>query len=153
MKFTTALAVAGMLVSCSGNRGDDSNANASVSASVEVPTTKGVHHISNQQLEVLLKQGVTLIDIRRPDEWKQTGTIAGSKRITFFNGRGQVNQDATPKFEAVAPNTKPVILMCLTGNRTRAAAQMISQHLGYQVVYNVERGITHWVAKGYPVSQ
>ena len=96
---------------------------------------------------------MTLIDIRLPEEWAQTGTIAGSKLITFFLANGQTNQNLVPQLLAAAPKDKPVALVCRTGSRTRYAADMISKQLGYQLVYNVEKGITDWISKGYPVDK
>lgn len=153
IKFTSSLVIVGFLASCSGNHSGNEASNGGTNATVEVPSTQGIHHISNQQLEALLKKGVTLIDIRRPDEWAQTGTIAGSKRITFFLGNGQVNNNLVPQLLAAAPKDKPVILICRTGNRSRYASDMITKQLGYQLVYNVKKGITSWIAKGYPVSK
>ena len=151
-KLTSIFAMAALIASCSGN-GNGSAESTVSNTSVEVPSTQGVHHISNAQLEALLKKGVTLIDIRLPEEWAQTGTIAGSKLITFFLANGQTNQNLVPQLLAAAPKDKPVALVCRTGSRTRYAADMISKQLGYQLVYNVEKGITDWISKGYPVDK
>ena len=39
-------------------------------------------NVINQQLKTMLDEGVTIIDIRRPEEWKQTGVVKGSQRLT-----------------------------------------------------------------------
>ena len=108
-------------------------------------------NVSNEQLEALLEKGVTLVDIRRPEEWRQTGVIEGSHKITLFDGRGRIAPDFQRKFEAVTEPDEPVALICRTGNRTRVASRLLSRQLGYKHIYNVERGITDWIRKGYPV--
>ena len=108
---------------------------------------------SNEELEKLLDQGVTLVDIRLPEEWNQTGIIKGSHTITLFDRNGRVAEDFLPKFSAIAPIDKPVALICRTGNRTRAASEMLVKQLGYKDVYNVTKGITDWVRNGKPVAR
>ena len=111
----------------------------------------GYTNVSNEQLKALLEKGVTLVDIRRSEEWRQTGIIEGSHKITLFDGRGRIAPDFQRKFEAVTDPDKPVALICRTGNRTRVASRLLSRQLGYKHIYNVERGITDWIRKGYPV--
>ena len=111
----------------------------------------GYTNVSNEELQALLQQGVTLVDIRRPEEWQQTGVIKGAHKITLFDRRGRIVPDFQQKFEAVTDPDKPVALICRTGNRTRVASQLISRQLGYKKIYNVEKGITDWIRNGYPV--
>ncbi len=111
----------------------------------------GYTNVSNEELKSLLQQGVTLVDIRRPEEWRQTGIVKGSHKITLFDRNGRVVPDFQEKFEAITDPDKPVVLICRTGNRTAVASKMLSQQLGYKKIYNVERGITDWIRKGNPV--
>lgn len=110
-------------------------------------------NVSNEELEKLLDQGVTLVDIRRPEEWRQTGIVKGSHTITLFDGSGRVVEDFVSKFSAIASPEKPVALICRTGNRTRAASTMLIKQLGYKEVYNVTKGITDWIRNGKPVAR
>jgi rhodanese-related sulfurtransferase len=109
-----------------------------------------VKNISNAELQTLLDQKVTLIDIRLPEEWAQTGTVAGSHRITLFRENGSVAPDFLAKVQQVAATDKPVALICRTGNRTRAGADMLAQ-VGYKKVYNVTHGIMGWMKADKPV--
>jgi len=102
-------------------------------------------NINNSELAKLLEDKITLVDIRRPEEWKQTGIVAGSNMITLFDSRGRVNQDFVSELQKVSSPDKPVILICRTGNRTRAGSTMLVKQLGYKDVYNVTRGITGWI--------
>ena len=117
------------------------------SASIDTNKT-GIINISSAQLQTLLDKKVTLIDIRRPEEWAQTGVVAGSKKLTFFSSTGAINPQLVPSLKRIAPSDKPVALICRTGNRSGVAAQMISTQLGYKTVYNVKDGITKWIAEG-----
>ena len=113
-----------------------------------IPQGEGVIHVSSAQLQKLLDQKVTLIDIRRPEEWAQTGVVAGSKKLTFFTKTGGINPNLVPGLKAIASADQPIALICRTGNRTKVAAQMITSQLGYKTVYNVKNGITKWIAEG-----
>ncbi len=109
-------------------------------------------NIDNAELQKLLAEGVKIYDIRRPDEWKQTGVIKGSRLLTLFNSKG-VNRDFMPTFfKEVMPDEK-VILICRTGNRTQQAADYLVNQLGFDKVYNVKDGITRWIREGNPVEK
>jgi len=43
------------------------------------------NNLNNEQLKTLLEQGVPMYDIRRPEEWRQTGVVAGSRLLTFVD--------------------------------------------------------------------
>jgi rhodanese-related sulfurtransferase len=121
---------------------------AACNASASLPFTD----VSNQELESLLDKGVTLVDIRRPEEWAQTGVIKGSKKLTFFFASGRVNPQFLTDIEKIVPKDKPIALICRTGNRTRAAGEFLAKEMGYAEVYNVKHGITGWMSEKRPVS-
>ena len=111
-------------------------------------------NISNEELQTLMDNGVTIVDIRRPEEWLQTGVVKGSKTITLFDESGRVKNSFFPKLEQAAPDkTAPIILICRTGNRTQAGSEMLVDHLGYSDVHNVRNGITSWIMEGRPVKK
>ncbi|MEE9309973.1 MAG: rhodanese-like domain-containing protein [Cocleimonas sp.] len=116
-----------------------------------IPQTGGYSNIDNATLKELIAQGVTVVDIRRQEEWQQTGIVKGSKTITFFDHMGRINPNFVPEFTAIADPSKPVALICRTGNRTQAASQAIAQQLGYKNVMNVTNGITGWISEKRPV--
>jgi rhodanese-related sulfurtransferase len=107
--------------------------------------------IDNQEFARLLQQGVPVIDIRLQSEWEQTGIVAGSHLFTFFDERGRANPTAwMDKVKPVAGPEQPVIVICRTGNRTKAVSQFLSQQAGYRKVYNVRAGIMGWLRAGGP---
>lgn len=110
-------------------------------------------NVDNDELQSLLEQGVPLYDIRRPEEWRGTGVIKESRRLTFFDGKGNVMPDFLPKFTRRIDKNDPVIVICRTGNRTDALARYLVEKLGYTKVYNVRHGITKWIGENRPVSR
>jgi len=107
--------------------------------------------IDNSQLKSLISRGVPLVDIRRADEWRQTGIIEGSKMITAFDGRGQLVRNFIAEFGKVAGPDDEVIVICRTGNRTGVISRGLSEQLGYKKIFNVRRGITDWIKQGNTV--
>ncbi len=116
-----------------------------------IPQTGGYSNIDNAFLKDLIANGVTVVDIRRPEEWQQTGIVKGSKTITFFDHTGRINPNFLSEFTAIAKPDQPVALICRTGSRTQAASQAVAQQLGYKNVMNVTHGITGWIAERRPV--
>nr|CRH05697.1 Putative protein with Rhodanese domain [Candidatus Magnetococcus massalia] len=108
-------------------------------------------NINNEELKELLAKGVPLFDVRRPDEWKQTGVVEGSKLLTYVNGQGRIMNNFVPRFTAQVKPEQPVIVICRTGNRTSHLAKQLMEKLGYQKVYNVRAGITNWIKARNPV--
>ena len=148
------------LTACNANTKVDSSAAANTSkkelvnakGAEPIPQPGGYSNIDNAKLKELVNQGVLLVDIRRKEEWQQTGVVEGSKTITFFDRTGNINPNFVPEFTAIAKPDQPVMLICRTGNRTQAASQAISQQLGYKNVMNVTNGITGWMAERRPVA-
>ena len=108
--------------------------------------------IDNAQLAKLMQDGVPVVDIRLQSEWEETGIVSGSKLQTFFNERGQADPASwLDKAKPYAKPNDPIIVICRTGNRTKAVSQFLSQQAGYGKVYNVKAGIKGWIASGGPV--
>ncbi len=115
---------------------------------VEAPKFK---NITNSQLKDELKKGTVIYDIRRPQEWKKTGIIKGSRLLTFFDEQGQINPDFQDQFSKQVKKTDNVILICHVGNRTNVISNFLAERAGYKGVMNVTKGITHWIKEKNPV--
>lgn len=113
----------------------------------------GYSNISNAELKELIDDDILVIDIRREEEWEQTGIVAGSKTITFFDKTGRVSKDFLPQFTAIAKKDQPVVLICRSGARTKVASQAIAQQLGYKNVINVTDGIMSWIGEKRPINK
>ena len=105
----------------------------------------------NDQLKALLAQGVPIYDIRRPEEWRSTGVVEGSRKLTFVDAGGRTNPEFLPRFTAEVGKDDPVVLICRTGSRTDKLARELMEKQGYTQVYNVRHGITGWIAGNNPV--
>lgn len=111
-----------------------------------------VINIDNAELVRLAASGVSVIDIRTAPEWKESGVLAGSKLMTFFDEKGQVDVPAwLEQLKTVVKPGQPVILICRSGNRSRVAAQFLTQQTPYKTVYNVTAGINKWIKEGRAV--
>ncbi len=108
-------------------------------------------NLDNDRLKALLSQGVPIYDIRRPDEWRQTGVVEGSRLLTFVDAGGRPLPNFLPRFTAEVGKNDPVIIICRTGSRTDALARHLAEQLGYTRVYNVSHGITRWIQDKNPV--
>ena len=103
-------------------------------------------------LKAAQKKGVVVIDIRRAEEWAETGIIKGAHTITAFTKSGQLHPEFQTKFTAIVttPDT-PVMLYCRTGNRTGIIGNALVSQLGYRDVTHLSDGIVGWTAGGAPV--
>ena len=113
-----------------------------------------VGQISNQQLTAMMQQGVKLIDIRRAEEWRQTGVVKGSHLLTFFdkNGRYDIGKWINA-FNRIVKKDEPFVLICRSGNRTGMVSKLLHYRLNYRNVNHLSRGIKNWIKEGYPVDR
>ena len=108
-------------------------------------------NLDNAGLLMMLEKNIPIYDIRRPEEWRQTGVIESSKLLTFVDADGRLRQDFFDRFTAATDQHDPVILICRTGNRTSTLARYLVEQMGYTQVFNVRDGITRWISDDKPV--
>ena len=108
-------------------------------------------NVDNVELKTLIAQGVPVYDVRRPEEWRSTGVVEGSRKLTYVDKSGRPNPEFLPRFGAEVDKSAPVILICRTGNRTDKLARELMEKHGYTRVYNVRDGIVGWVGEKNPV--
>ena len=108
-------------------------------------------NIENDQLQTMLENNVPIYDVRRPEEWYQTGVIEGSQLLTFVDADGRVQENFLSRFTADVGKNEPVILICRTGSRTSTLARHLVEELGYTNVFNVDDGIKQWLGENRPV--
>lgn len=108
--------------------------------------------IDDAALEKLIEKGVTVVDVRTPAEWRETGVIAGSKLITAFDSHGRFKPVFPAQIEAAAKPDQEVAIICWTGNRSAVISRALTEQAGYTRVYNVLGGIRRWIAAGRPVT-
>ncbi|MEP3276558.1 MAG: rhodanese-like domain-containing protein [Stappiaceae bacterium] len=79
---------------------------------------------------------VQLIDIRRPEEWQQTGTGNGAHKISMHEAGFVARIDTLLEGD----RTKPVALICARGNRSRRMKVLLNE-AGFTNVVNVSEGM------------
>ena len=111
-----------------------------------------VETIDNIKVKSLIPRGVPLIDIRSSTEWKETGIIEGSHLITFFNEKGKVNLNKwMSAFYKVADKTKPFMLICASGVRSKFASYILNNQFDIPKIYDASEGVSGWIKDKYPV--
>ena len=106
--------------------------------------------IDDNELIKMQKDGVVIVDIRTPKEWKERGIIKGAKTIEFFKSDGSIDFIAFMReFTKYVKNSKqPFILYCAHANRSKVAGRLFDQ-LGVKNVYELKGGIEYgWIDKG-----
>ena len=58
----------------------------------------GLSEVDSSQVLEMLKRGVPVIDIRRQDEWIETGVIEGSRLMTAFDQNGVLTPGVPERF-------------------------------------------------------
>lgn len=110
-------------------------------------------NIDNEQLQTMLQSKVPLYDIRRAEEWLETGVIEDSRLLTFVDAGGRVKPDFLDRFTSAVAKDDAVILICRTGSRTSTLARYLIEQMGYTQVYNVRHGITRWISDDRPIKK
>ncbi|MGB2159852.1 MAG: FKBP-type peptidyl-prolyl cis-trans isomerase [Candidatus Puniceispirillaceae bacterium] len=93
--------------------------------------------------------GVVIIDIRREEEWHETGIIEGAETVTAFQASGQVDPGFLDGFRALAPSPDtPIMLYCRSGSRTASLGNALIEQLGFTDVTHLTDGIFGWIEAG-----
>ena len=85
-----------------------------------------------------------LLDVRTPEEWND-GHLEGASHADYW-GDEQAFQAA---MDAI-PRDRPVLVYCAGGGRSGLTAKELIK-AGHHEVYNLENGISGWIAEGHPV--
>lgn len=113
--------------------------------------------LSAPEAFALAQQGkIRIIDIRRPDEWRETGVAAGVERLDMRHPDGPQGFAQALLEKVGGDRDAPIALICRTGNRT-TQVQAALRELGFTNVYNITEGMAGsragpgWIARGLPV--
>jgi rhodanese-related sulfurtransferase len=101
--------------------------------------------VNNEQITELSNSNIPIVDVRRSSEWEQTGVIPNSILLTFFDEEGDYNYHQWyEKLRLEIDESKPIILICRSGKRSKIIAQMMNENFDH-VIYNAKRGIISWI--------
>jgi len=101
----------------------------------------GVAEVTPDQLFPLIEK-VTLIDVRRPDEFTgELGHVPGSKLVTLGPELVQFLEEQDRNQE--------IVFICRSGFRSREAC-LYSQKLGFKFPVNLQGGMISWNSYKFP---
>ncbi len=100
----------------------------------------------------------TLVDVRSPREWRQTGVARGAATVTIHNPDG-IKAFVREMTKAVGGDkTRPIALICAAGVRSARTARILAAN-GFKNIQNVSEGMlgrpdagSGWLKRGLPVS-
>lgn len=88
-------------------------------------------------LEEIQGEGITLIDVRTPEEF-QEGHIEGARNIDYLAG------DFLSRITELS-REQPVYIYCRSGNRSQQAAKKLKA-LGFEQIVDLDGGYLAWEA-------
>ena len=101
-------------------------------------------NVENFEKQLIATKAEQLIDVRTPQEFEKY-RIKSAKNINFRS------PDFRKEIEKLDKN-KPVLIYCLSGARSKAAAAVFEE-CGFKVVYDLEGGINAWSKAGKAIDQ
>lgn len=99
---------------------------------------------------------LTLIDIRTPEEWRQTGVARDAKLVNMVHPGGADGFVSEVLKQVDGDADAPIALICRTGNRTTQIQRLLVSR-GFSQVYNITEGMVGssagpgWIKRGLPV--
>ena len=101
-------------------------------------------NVDEFEKQLIATKGEQLIDVRTPQEFEKY-RIKSAKNIDFKS------PDFKKEIEKL-DKTKPLLIYCLSGVRSKAAAE-VCKELGFETVYDLGGGINAWSKAGKPIDQ
>ena len=101
----------------------------------------GVNEVTPAEAQTLREQGVTLLDVREPDEWRR-GVIPGAVllRLSEVGSRAEA---------LLGDKNQPLVVYCAAGVRSLAAARELNA-LGFGDPVSMTGGFGRWQREGLP---
>ncbi|MCH7711738.1 MAG: rhodanese-like domain-containing protein, partial [Proteobacteria bacterium] len=99
---------------------------------------------------------ILVIDVRSPQEWRQTGVAKGARRVTIHDPGGLPGFVEAMKAALGGDLGKPIAVICATGNRSTFAQRLLAK-AGFTRVLNIKEGMIGgpygpgWLRRGLPV--
>jgi rhodanese-related sulfurtransferase len=99
---------------------------------------------------------LTIVDIRTPQEWRQTGVGKGVQRLDMRHPGGPDGFAAEILERVDGDRSAPIGLICRTGNRSGHMQRFLMDN-GFTQVFNVREGMAGssagpgWIRRGLPV--
>lgn len=97
-----------------------------------------------------------LIDVRTPEEWRETGVAPGAARINMHHPEGAEGFTRDVLKLVDGDRNAPIAIICRSGNRSKQVQRYLAGQ-GFTQVHNVREGMLGgsagpgWVSRGLPV--
>ena len=114
----------------------------------------GYKIIKGSDLISMQKEDLIVIDIRPQEEWKKTGIIKGSKKITAFDIEGNFNPGFLKSFKSLTRKKNEdskVVFVSNNGDISSILANGFFEQLGYKKMYSLKGGINEWITLENPL--
>ena len=88
------------------------------------------------------------------EEWKKTGIIKGSKKITAFDIEGNFNPGFLKSFKSLTRKKNKdskVVFVSNNGDISSILANGFFEQLGYKKMYSLKGGINEWITLENPL--
>ncbi|WP_295446949.1 rhodanese-like domain-containing protein [uncultured Thiodictyon sp.] len=101
---------------------------------------------------------LTLIDVRTPAEWRETGVPEGAATINMMDPKGPDGFADAVLAQVKGDRAAPIALICRSGNRSSRMQEALEAR-GFTQVANVKEGMSGsaagpgWLERKLPVTQ
>ena len=121
------------------------------------PASANHRIMTADEAKVRLERGqMMLIDVRSPQEWRQTGIAPGASTVTIHDPGGLPGFVEAVKATVSGDLDKVIAVICASGDRSTIAHQALTE-AGFTRVMNIREGMlggpygTGWLPRGLPV--
>ncbi len=104
-----------------------------------LPKAASGYEVKAMTAKEMAQAKAVIVDIRRPEEWADTGVIKGAKLITFSDADSFLAQLGP------VPAGSPLVLICHSGRRSGAAAAALTGKIDAPII-SYEGGMSAWIA-------
>jgi rhodanese-related sulfurtransferase len=120
------------------------------------PTLAADGMISADEAAARAAEGeLTIIDVRSPREWRDTGVPEGAKTVTIHHSGGMEGFLADVTAAVNGDKDRPIAFICAAGGRS-SRAQSLAREAGFTEVADIDEGMLGsgsgpgWIARGLP---
>ncbi|MCV3473877.1 rhodanese-like domain-containing protein [Campylobacter sp. CNRCH_2014_2849] len=106
--------------------------------------------VKNIDINADILENYQVIDVRKPSEWVQTGTIKNAIKISFYNEDGSINKNFVEEIKKIS-SKKPIAIVCRSGARSAKASALLDQN--DIEVTNLKGGMNALLSQGYETSK
>lgn len=112
---------------------------------------------ADEAYDLSIKNELTVIDIRSPREWLESGVPSGARAITMHNPGGKQAFLAAVRAAVSNDTSRPIAVICAAGGRSRWARGFLTDN-GFSQVSDISEGMLGrgtagpgWLKRGLPI--